>query len=273
MLAHALVDVLHSRGHKPVVLKRADCDISKADEVRRAFEMHSPTLVLNCAAHTGVDACEDELDKANAINGTGPANLARACKSHHARLVHYSTDFVFDGNGTRPYLETDPTHPLSVYGSSKLMGEKLIAEINPKDWMVLRTAWLYGKNGNSFPATMLKFAQAGKPLRVVNDQRGCPTNTHDLALATLALIDSKGHGIFHVTNSGITSWFDFAVQTLKFHNIAADIQPVTTEDWFKIRPKQAHRPMYSALDLAHYHKVTGQVTRQWEVALREYCNS
>src|SRR6266567_9643301 len=158
MLAHALSDTLRSRGLTPIAVSRTECDISDPDSVARLFEKHHPTLLLNCAAHTGVDLCEDEPQKANTINGEGPGNLSQLAKGYRTKLIHYSTDFVFDGQSDRPYRTDDPPNPLSVYGSSKLLGEKRIAGIDPPGWIIVRTAWLFGRHGNCFPQTIIKLA-------------------------------------------------------------------------------------------------------------------
>src|SRR5258708_303757 len=205
MLAHALRDALQARGLHAVSSTRADCDISNPDSVARLFKTYHPTLLLNCAAHTHVDLCEDQPLEANAINGYGPGHLARQAKEHHTKLIHFSTDFVFDGQNDRPYCPQDPTNPLSIYGSSKLLGEQLLQDAAPPGWIIVRTAWLFGRYGNCFPQTIVRLAQNQRPLRVVNDQIGSPTATIDLAEATLNLVDRNAEGIFHVTNSGQTS--------------------------------------------------------------------
>ena len=271
MLAQALMESARAKGLSPVAIGRDECDITDCDSVARLFEKHRPTLLLNCAAHTGVDLCEDEPQKANVINGQGPEHLAQLAKSYRTKLVHYSTDFVFDGHSDRPYRVDDPPNPLSAYGASKLLGEKRIAGIDPPGWIVVRTAWLFGRYGNCFPQTIVKLAQAGRPLRVVNDQLGSPTGTPDLADATFRLIDRGAQGVFHLTNSGITSWYEFAKAALEaFGLTGADIAPVTTADWFKIRPKQARRPAYSVLDVSRYTDATGDTPRAWQEALSDY---
>jgi dTDP-4-dehydrorhamnose reductase len=272
MLARALAEAARARGLNPVAVKRDECDITDADSVARLFEKHRPTLLLNCAAHTGVDLCEEEPQRANAINGQGPGNLAQIAKDYRTKLIHYSTDFVFDGHSDRPYRPDDPPNPLSAYGASKLLGEKRIAGIDPPGWIVIRTAWLFGRHGNCFPQTIVKLAQAGRPLRVVNDQLGSPTGTPDLADATLRLVDRGAQGVIHLTNSGITSWFEFAKAALEAFGLKADISPVTTAEWFKVRPKQARRPAYSVLDTSRYSDVTGHTPRAWQDALKEYAD-
>ena len=273
MLAHALVEALAVRGLNATAVRRTECDIANPEDVARLYKKHSPTLLLNCAAHTGVDLCEDEPDKANAINGEGPGYLAANAQKHGTRLVHFSTDFVFNGQSTRPYRPEDQPDPLSVYGHSKLLGEKRIQAVNPPDWLIVRTAWLFGRHGNCFPQTMVKLAQAGRQLRVVNDQVGSPTSTADLAVATLQLIDHQASGLFHITNEGVTSWYEFARAAVQEFGVEADLAPLTTAEWVKLRPKQARRPMYSVLDAHKYEALTGQTRRHWSLALRDYRTS
>jgi dTDP-4-dehydrorhamnose reductase len=273
MLAHALIDALKARGHTATPVRRAECDIADVEDVSQMFRQHRPSLLLNCAAHTGVDLCEDEPEKANAINGDGPGHLATLAAEYGTRLVHYSTDFVFDGQCDRPYRPDDRPNPVSAYGASKLLGEQRIQELSPPGWLILRTAWLFGGHGSCFPQVMIKMARAGRPLRVVCDQFGSPTYTVDLAAATLRLVDRGLPGIFHVTNSGVTNWHDFAAATLKEFGIPADLAPVTTAEWLRMRPKQAKRPAYSVLDGAQYTVATGHSMRLWTQALRDYRES
>ena len=270
MLAHDLIDTLKSRGHTSTVVDRAECDITNPDEVAKLYRQTKPTLVINCAAHTAVDLCEDEPQKADAINGEGAGHLARLAKEYGTKLIQYSTDFVFDGRGDRPYRTDDAPNPISAYGASKLLGETRLQENDPPGWIIIRTAWLFGPQGNCFPKTMVKFAQSGRPLRVVNDQMGSPTYTLDLVDATLNLIDRNAKGIFHVTNSGVTSWYDFAAASLQEFGVEGDLAPVTTAEWLKTRPKQARRPAFSALDHSRYNSITGQQLRSWQEALHAY---
>jgi dTDP-4-dehydrorhamnose reductase len=272
MLAHELNAVLHSRGCAPVLADREQCDISDRDRVARLFETHRPTLLLNCAAHTGVDQCEDEPGRANAINGAGVGYLAELAREHHTKLVHFSTDFVFDGHIDRPYRPHDIPNPLSTYGKSKLLGEEWIKQLAPPAWLIVRTSWLFGRHGHCFPKIIIDRARAGQPLKVVNDQRGCPTYAADLAAATLELIDRRASGIWHVTNATPTTWFDFAKAILTQFEIAAEVTPISTAKWVEMRPKQAIRPAYSVLDTSAFGALTGRQMRPWPDALRDYRN-
>ncbi|MDB5357440.1 MAG: rmlD [Phycisphaerales bacterium] len=273
MLAHAFARNLAARGLRAVTVDRAACDISAESDVRTLFSKHRPTLLLNCAAHTKVDLCEEQEQLADAINGHGVGLLAKAAKEHGTFLVHFSTDFVFDGSGTRPYRTDDPVRPLSAYGRSKLLGEQLLQEHSPAKWIIARTAWLYGRNGPCFPRTIVERATASHPLRVVNDQVGSPTYTEDLAAATLDLIDRDATGIWHLTNSGSATWYEFASATIEEFGIVADIGPTTTADWQKLRPKSAIRPTYSVLDVEPFARKVGRPMRPWREALDDYCTA
>jgi dTDP-4-dehydrorhamnose reductase len=270
MLAHDLLDALRRRGQSPIAVPRSECDITQPDEVAALFKAYRPTLLLNCAAHTGVDLAEDEPDRANAINGAALIAISRNCAELGTKLVHYSTDFVFDGQSDRPYRPDDLTNPLSAYGKSKLLGEANVKQIAPPAWLIIRTAWLFGRHGNCFPETIVKLGQAGRPLRVVQDQQGCPTFTRDLAEATLNLVDANASGVVHVTNDEVTTWYDFAKASLQQFGLENDVLPLTTAQWLEIRPKQARRPAYSVLDGTAYTDWTGARLRGWPDALRDY---
>lgn len=270
MLGQALAASLRKRGMRYVGVARAALDIANDADVRKAFEKHQPQVVLNCAAHTKVDLCEEQEDLANAINGVGAENLAKASRDFGAKLIHYSTDFVFDGSSTRPYRPEDPVNPLSAYGRSKLLGEQAIQRINPAGWLILRTAWLYGPGGPCFPQTMINAAKAGKPLKVVDDQIGSPTFTHDLADATLDLLDRDASGIWHLTNSGEVSWHGFTAAILEEFNLKTELGTTTSAEWKKLRPTSAIRPAYSVLDVTPFERLTGRPMRPWREALHAY---
>lgn len=270
MLAQALRLQLDARKLAYRAVDRAECDVTKPDGVRSVLAETRPTLVLNCAAHTKVDLCEDEKEKADAINGHAVGTLASAAREFGATLVHYSTDFVFDGGGKRPYRTDDPVNPLSAYGRSKLLGEQKLRENAPARWLILRTAWLYGRGGPNFPRTIIERARQGAPLKVVSDQIGSPTYTADLAQATLDLLDHDQVGLWHITNAGQTSWYDFARAALEEFGIGGSITPISTADWGVMRPKQAHRPAYSVLDVTPFEKAVGRPMRPWREALHDY---
>jgi dTDP-4-dehydrorhamnose reductase len=273
MLGHALQDALRRRGVEPLIVDREECDITSRQQVEQLFEEHRPTLLLNCAAHTQVDKCEDEQDLANAINGEGPGNLAEASTKYRTYFTHFSTDFVFNGQSDRPYRPDDATDPLSAYGKSKLIGEQRIQSGNPDNSLVVRTAWLFGRYGACFPDTIVKLAKAGRPLSIVNDQIGCPTYTVDLAATTLDLVERKAKGIFHATNFGIVSWHGFTEAILRTFQMNAEVAPISTAQWLAMRPKQAIRPAYSVLDCSKTDQLIGRSARHWQLALDEYADA
>ena len=185
--------------------RAAQCDIANDDHFRAIFD-HKPTLLLNCAAHTKVDLCETEPQLADAINGYAVGKMAAMLRDRGTYLVHISTDFVFDGQGQSPYRTDDSVRPVSAYGRSKLLGETELRKHAPAHWLIVRTAWVYGRQGANFPRTMVTAAPPGKPLNVVCDQVGSPTYTIDLAQGILNLLDCNAQGIYHLTNSGQTNW-------------------------------------------------------------------
>ena len=270
MLAAALRRTLEQRGVKVLVLDRAACDVTRAESVEDLFELRRPTLVLNCAAYTKVDLAEQESELANRVNGTGAENLARGCAARGATLVHYSTDYVFDGTLRRPLRPDDPVGPHSAYGKSKLLGEQAIQRVTGLDYLILRTAWLYGPNGPNFVKTMVNVAKAGKPVRVIDDQFGCPTYTIDLAAATLDLLDRDARGMWHLSNSGETNWFDFARAIFQEWGLSPDLQPTTSAAWKAERPTSAPRPAYSVLDVTPFAETVGHPMRGWREALHAY---
>lgn len=285
MLGHAMVDALKQRlrnatmegsfrpHHTQIVgLTRNQCDIADPQALAEAVEKNQPTLVINAAAHTKVDLCEQEEDRANAINGHAVGELAKLARSRNAALVHVSTDFVFDGSSDRPYRTDDQVKPLSAYGRSKLLGEQLLQEHAPERWLIVRTAWVYGRHGANFPRTMVQAAAAGKQLRVVSDQHGSPTYAPDLAGGILRLLDSHAAGIFNFTNTGQTTWFDFARAALKAFGSGADVSPVSSDEWSRIRPGAAPRPQYSVLNLAETEEHIGPI-RPWQDGLRDYARA
>ena len=270
MLAHAFTQVLASRGRAATVVGRQECDVADPDQVDATFRRVRPTLVINCAAYTKVDLAEKEREQANRANGDAPGVLADRCGTGGAALVHFSTDYVFDGSLRRPLRPDDPVGPQSAYGKSKLAGERSVQKLGKGRWLIARTAWLYGPNGPNFVQTMLNVARAGKPLRVVNDQIGSPTYTFDLAAATLDLLDRGASGVWHVANGGQTSWFDFARAIFDEWKLSPDLQPTTSAAWKATKPDAAVRPAYSVFDLSPVERLLGRSMRLWREALGAY---
>jgi dTDP-4-dehydrorhamnose reductase len=221
--------------------------------------------VINAAAYTDVDGCESDAGLAHAVNAEGPRNLAAACRDVGAKLVHFSTDFVFDGTLVRPYRVDDPTSPLSVYGASKLGGEVAIRESGCAH-LIIRTSWLFGPHGSNFVEAILARAAAGQPLSVVTDQIGCPTLASDLADAVLRLLDAGASGTVHFCNAEPCAWHEFAVRILA--EAGYDLPVARTTSDALNRP--ARRPAYSVLDTASYTEATGQLPTAWRDALTRY---
>lgn len=241
-----------------------DLDITRLDDVVKTLRDLKPDYVINAAAFTDVDRCESEPETAFLVNGIGPRNVAIACEEIGCSLVQISTDYVFDGTKTTSYNEWDRTNPVSAYGLSKLMGEQFVTTLTNRFYIV-RTAWLYGKNGKNFVDTIARLLSEKDHLDVVNDQTGSPTYTVDLASAIRELL-GKGYGTYHVTNSGACTWYEFALAIAAKTGSSTPIRPVTSEQ-FK-RP--ARRPANSVLGHTMLRLEGIREPRPWEEALGEY---
>ncbi len=240
-------------------------EITNEAAVHAFIDRHQPELVVNCAAYTDVDGCTRDPDLAMNVNGRAPGYIAAACARIGTRLVHLSTDFVFDGRSDRPYVEDDPVGPISAYGESKLAGERAVQEHLPNACIV-RTAWLYGLRGKNFVATMLRLARERDELRVVSDQVGCPTYTVDLADAIVHLVRARADGVVHVVNTGQCSWHELACQALEFAGLTTPVLPITAAEF----ASPTERPANSTLSTKRYIALTGQQMRPWQDALRAF---
>ena len=221
-------------------------DITNSSQMRVYLSKNKDfEFLINCAAYTNVDLAEKNKDKAYQVNAEGAEKLAKICKEFNIKLVHISTDFVFDGSNTRPYKETDVPNPSSVYGASKLQGEKNIME-RLSSYFIIRTSWLYSEFGSNFVKTILRLADTQKEIKVVSDQIGSPTNAHDLAdfLLEIISINSTNYGTYHFSNTGETSWYGFAKEVFRICNVSADLQPISSSAYASL----ANRPKYSVLD-------------------------
>ncbi|MEV7070355.1 dTDP-4-dehydrorhamnose reductase [Streptomyces sp. NPDC093990] len=271
MLGQDVLARLDRSGERYVALDRKALDLTDADAVRAAVEEHRPALVVNCAAWTAVDDAETREDEALAINGDGPRHLAEACARTGAVLLHVSTDYVFAGDAAEPYAEDAPTAPRSAYGRTKLAGEQAVLKGLPERGYVVRTAWLYGTGGPNFVKTMIKLEGVKDTLDVVDDQRGQPTWSADLAgllveLGLGALAGTAPAGVYHGTSSGETTWHGFTQEI--FRLLGADparVRP-TTSDAF-VRP--APRPAYSVLGHGRFAEAGIEPLRDWRTALTE----
>ena len=244
----------------------AHCDITVGSDVDRTFRELRPEILIHCAAYTAVDKAESDREAAFLVNEQGTRNVARASARTGCRLVTFGTDYVFDGEAGRAYREDDETHPLSVYGQSKLAAERACAESGAQ-YLSIRTQWLYGENGKNFVFAILDRARRGEALRVVNDQTGCPTWARDLAEATRHLTDCGAAGIVHFSSGGQTTWFDFAQLILDEAAMGpVELTGVSTASLSLPAP----RPFFSPLDKNRYLSLTGQKPRAWDVAAREF---
>jgi dTDP-4-dehydrorhamnose reductase len=243
-----------------------DLDITQADSVMARVADIKPDIILHCAAMTNVDGCEENPDMAYAVNAIGAGNVALAARKTGASMVYVSTDFVFDGTKKTPYNEFDAVNPLSVYGRSKLAGEMFVERFLPEAYIV-RTAWLYGRIGHNFVKTMLRLAAEKDEIGVVNDQSGSPTFSLDLANRIAELMETGWYGTYHATNSGETTWYDFARAILKNGGFDPEkIKPISSAELNRPAP----RPAYSVLDNSAARIRGLKPMRQWEDALADY---
>lgn len=243
----------------------SELDITILKDVLEYTEEYKPDIIINCAAYTNVDKCESDVDTAFKVNAIGPRNIAVAAKKIGAKLLHVSTDYVFNGESRVPFREYDIPQPINVYGKTKLLGEQYVREFCDK-YFIVRTSWLYGKYGRNFVFTILNMAKEKGYLEVVNDQRGNPTNAEDLAYHILKLVLTDEYGIYHCTGKGECSWYDFACKIVEYAGINCTIVPITSD---KIN-RAAKRPSYSSLDNMMLRCTIGDNMRNWKDALKAF---
>ncbi|MGI4749379.1 MAG: dTDP-4-dehydrorhamnose reductase [Janthinobacterium lividum] len=243
---------------------KTEANILDPEALKQLFDKHQPIYVINCAAYTAVDKAEDELELARKINKTGVENIAVLCKEYGTAFVQISTDFVFGGNIPHPLIETDPTEPISVYGLTKLEGEQVISNHTEK-YFILRTSWLYSEHANNFVKTMLKLGHDRDELKIIADQVGTPTYAIDLASAVLQIIESgsNAYGIYHYSNEGVTSWYDFAQGIFDISKTQVKTFPIRTAEY----PTKATRPAYSVMDKSKIKKTFGIEIPYWRHSL------
>lgn len=242
-----------------------DLDITNQEQLNLFFESNTFDWCINCAAYTAVDQAEIHSELANKINTIGAKNLAIACKKNNLKLIHVSTDFIFDGNSKKPYTEEDKPNPISVYGASKLKAEQEIQSIL-NEHFIIRTSWLYSEFGHNFLKTMMRLAKDKSEINVVNDQIGTPTYAKDLALVILEIINlnSKNYGTYHYSNSGTTTWYDFARSIFEFKGVNIRVNPIKTKDY----PILAKRPAYSVLDTSKIKQTLNIQILNWKDSLK-----
>ena len=240
-------------------------DIADCEKVKAFVLENRPDVIINCAAMTTVDGCESDYVTAFKVNAMGVRNLSMAAKETGAKLIHVSTDYVFEGNGTRPYVEWDLVNPQSAYGASKALGEKYALTFNDKSFVV-RTSWLYGYIGKNFVKTVRRVIRERGGITVVNDQRGNPTNANDLAHHLLKLALTEEYGIYHCTGEGECTWFDFAKKIAELSGFGDVVKPCTSDEF----PTPTKRPAYSSLRNLALECTIGNEMRNWEDAIEEY---
>ncbi len=265
MVGTDLCNELLARGEELVAATKSDLDIADATLVERFVADAQPSVIVNCAAYTKVDAAETEENLANAINGSAVELLASAANRAGALLVQLSTDFVFDGAKRTPYEINDPVAPLSAYGRSKLIGEHGAAQAAKH--LIVRTSWLFGVHGPNFVEAIRNQVRKGtNPLRVVNDQRGRPTYTPHLAHAIIRLASQDARGVVHYADANECTWYDFARAIVEELGATTAVEPVTSDQF----PRPARRPAYSVLSTDRYERLTGVSPESWKEGLREY---
>ena len=243
-------------------------DITNVDAVVDLARKTKASAIINCAAYTAVDKQESDVDLSYKINAIGPRNLAIAATEVGAKLVHVSTDYVFEGNGTRPYIEFDKTGPVSVYGKTKLAGEEMVKQF-AKDFFIIRTAWLYG-DGKNFVKTMLSLSEKYDEVSVVKDQLGTPTSTKELAKAIHFLLGTENYGVFHGTCEGDTNWADFTEEIFRIAGKSTRVNHVTTKEYTEKNPQAAPRPAYSILENYMFKLTSDFMFADWHDAIEEY---
>lgn len=242
----------------------AELDITSIDKVMELARAVRPYAIINCAAHTGVDACETDVDNAYRINAIGPRNLSIAASELGAKMIHISTDYVFDGKASKPYVEFDRPNPQGMYGATKLAGEMMVKDF-AEHYFIFRTAWLYG-DGKNFVKTMLRLSETNDTVKVVNDQFGSPTSTKELAGAISQLLFTENYGLFHATCEGSCNWAEFAQEILRLAGKSTKVEGITTEEYNAPAP----RPAYSILENYMLKLTSDYLFADWHDAIEEY---
>lgn len=262
-LGYCLREIAPTTTHRFVFTDVTELDITSRDAVREMLDREKPDWVVNCAAYTAVDKAESQPDLALLLNATAVEILATEARKIGAAIVHISTDYVFKGDDPEPRKETDPTQPQSVYGTTKLEGEKAAA-LNPRH-IILRTSWLYSIYGNNFVKTMRRLGTDEAEISVVADQWGSPTSAHDLAQAIITTIDKPEYGIYHFSNEGVTNWAIFAEEIMTLSGLACKVNHITTAQY----PTAARRPEYSIMAKDKFCSTFNTVIPEWEIALED----
>ena len=265
LLGSALSALMDDRGMEHRALAKSDLDVTDQQATKRCIHIENPHVVFHCAAFTNVDAAESERATSFAVNAYGARNVAKACRAVGARMVYFSTDYIFDGTKRSPYSTYDQANPLSAYGESKLAGEHLAAT-SGVDLLLVRTSWLYGATEKNFVRKVIQRSQEGRVLRLVDDQTGSPTWVEDVCEVTLDLVSRRASGTYHITDSGEATWYDLGREALSISGLQGEIEPISTQAWAAPAP----RPRYSVLDLSKVEALLGRKMTPWREALKKF---
>ena len=264
-LGHDVVNELAKRGHTPIGVDVEEMDITDASAVEKEMKKEPLDAVIHCAAYTAVDAAEDNREICMRVNAEGTRNIARVCRELDLKMVYISTDYVFDGEGERPWEPDDPRDPLNVYGESKYQGELAVEEYLEK-YFTVRIAWVFGVNGKNFIKTMLRLAESQKEINVVNDQIGSPTYTYDLAVLLVDMVETEKYGRYHATNEGLCTWYEFAKEIFRQAEVDIRVNPVSSDEF----PAKAKRPHNSRMDKRKLVRNGFRPLPPWQDALKRY---
>lgn len=265
-----VVNNLRSNGHDVLACDRNEMDITDLAQCQQVINQYQPDVIIHCAAYTAVDAAETDIDEAYKVNAVGTRNIAVAAENNGSKLIYISTDYVFDGTSEVPYQEYDNTNPQSIYGKSKRAGEVLVQSLSSR-FFIVRTSWVYGLHGNNFVKTMLRLGQEKPSLKVVHDQKGSPTYTVDLANFLIELMETEKYGVYHASNSGSCTWYEFtqAIFEEAFQlgiTIIAEPEPCSTDEF----PRPAHRPANSVMEHLSIRTNGFQDLRPWRDGLKDF---
>lgn len=264
-LGFDVVKELEKRNIEAVGVDIEEMDITDAQSVDRVIREAAPDAVIHCAAYTAVDAAEDNEELCRKVNADGPQNIANVCKALDIKMIYISTDYVFDGQGERPWEPEDERHPLSVYGQTKYEGELAVQNTLEK-YFIVRIAWVFGVNGKNFVKTMLRLAETHNKLTVVNDQYGSPTYTYDLARLLVDMVLTDKYGVYHATNEGICTWYEFACEIFRLAGIEMEVVPVSSDEY----PAKAKRPENSRMSKDKLEANGFERLPAWQDALKRY---
>lgn len=264
-LGHDVVNELAKRGHTPIGVDVEEMDITDASAVEKEMKKDALDAVIHCAAYTAVDAAEDNKEVCMRVNAEGTRNIARTCRELDIKMIYISTDYVFDGEGEKPWEPDDERNPLNVYGESKYQGELAVEEYLDK-YFIVRIAWVFGVNGKNFIKTMLRLAENNKEINVVNDQTGSPTYTYDLAVLLADMAETEKYGRYHATNEGLCTWYEFAKEIFAQAGVDIQVNPVSSEEF----PAKAKRPHNSRMDKSKLTQNGFRRLPSWQDALKRY---